>query len=196
MKNSCQCITFSQGIRCFCIQWWLQPLSDFPDVTSQPVCVHSCLFLSSENKNPFLLNVLRFGCCGQNYERFPLKSWFPMQQDRKNTARQSIWASELCRYLEVQSIRSSDLQVWLKSCSRQHDIAPSHFKCDELLIDVLKRELELASQNSPQEYRLCLQLGCLGVILAHFDKSLSPVVFVSLFPPPQSCHFNWCLTGC
>lgn len=118
-----------------------------------------------------------------------------MQQDRKNTARQSIWSSELCRYLEVQSIRSSDLQVWLKSCSRQHDIAPSHFKCDELLIDVLKRELELASQNSPQEYRLCLQLGYLGVILAHFDKSLSSVALFLYFPYPQSCHFNWCLAA-
>lgn len=143
---------------CVCIQRCLQSLSDFPDGTSQPVCIHSCLLLSSENKNPFFLNVLRFGHRGQNYERFSLKSSFPMQQDRNNTARQSIWASELCWYFQVQSIRSSDPQAWLKSCSRQHDIAPSHIKCDELLIDVLKGELKLASQNSPQEYRICLQL--------------------------------------
>lgn len=39
---------------CVCIQRWLQSLSDFPNATSEPVCIHSCLLLISGNKNPFV----------------------------------------------------------------------------------------------------------------------------------------------
>lgn len=47
---------------------------------------------------------------------------------------------------------------------------------------VLKGGVKLASENSPQKYRTCLQLGCEGVISVHFDKSLTPGGLVAFFP--------------